>query len=49
VPRRYASIGPSTTAALQRIGALPWVEASERTLEGLARAIAAQENLSIEV
>jgi uroporphyrinogen-III synthase len=41
VARRYASIGPSTSAALRRIGASPWVEASERTFEGLAQAIAA--------
>ncbi len=41
IERHYASIGPSTSAALRRIGVEPWVEALERTFEGLARAIAA--------
>jgi uroporphyrinogen-III synthase len=41
VDRHYASIGPSTSAALRRIGVEPWVEAWEHTFQGLARAIAA--------
>lgn len=38
----FASIGPSTSAALRAIGVDPWVEPVERSFEGLARAIAAQ-------
>ncbi|MEK7710927.1 MAG: uroporphyrinogen-III synthase [Planctomycetota bacterium] len=49
VARRYASIGPSTSAALRRIGVEPWVEASERTFEGLAGAIAAHGDLRFQI
>ena len=38
----FASIGPSTSAALRRIGCEPWVEASDRSFKSLAAAIAAQ-------
>jgi len=39
VDRPYASIGPTTSAALRRLGIEPVVEAPERSFEGLARAI----------
>ncbi|MHC4381896.1 MAG: uroporphyrinogen-III synthase [Planctomycetota bacterium] len=38
----YASIGPTTTAALRETGIEPWVEAAEPSFEALARAIADQ-------
>ncbi len=38
----YASIGPTTTAALRAAGIEPWVEAAEPSFEALARAIAEQ-------
>ncbi len=38
----FASIGPSTSAALRRIGCEPWVEAPARSFKSLAAAIAAQ-------
>jgi uroporphyrinogen-III synthase len=37
---RFASIGPTTTAALREIGVEPWVEAEEPTFPALAAAIA---------
>lgn len=36
---RIASIGPTTSAALQELGAPPQIEAEERSAEGLARAL----------
>ena len=42
----FASIGPSTSAALQKLGVEPWVEAAERTFASLAAAIADQGNES---
>ncbi|MCH8342377.1 MAG: uroporphyrinogen-III synthase [Planctomycetes bacterium] len=42
----FASIGPSTSAALREIGVRPWVEAPQRSFESLARTIAAQANAS---
>jgi uroporphyrinogen-III synthase len=36
----FASIGPTTTAALRSSGVDPWVEAAEPSFEALARAIA---------
>lgn len=39
VDRPYASIGPTTSAALRRLGVEPAVEAAERSFEGLARGI----------
>ncbi|MHC4128750.1 MAG: uroporphyrinogen-III synthase [Planctomycetota bacterium] len=38
----FASIGPTTTAALRLAGIEPWVEAAEPSFEALARAIADQ-------
>jgi uroporphyrinogen-III synthase len=38
----FASIGPTTTAALGEAGIDPWVEAAEPSFESLARAIADQ-------
>ena len=38
----FASIGPTTTAALRESGIEPWVEAAEPSFEALARAIADQ-------
>ncbi|MFQ5495414.1 MAG: uroporphyrinogen-III synthase [Phycisphaerae bacterium] len=38
---RLASIGPTTSAALRRLGVEPWVQADDTTLESLAAAIAA--------
>jgi uroporphyrinogen-III synthase len=38
----FASIGPTTTAALRAAGMDPWVEAAEPSFEALARAIADQ-------
>ncbi len=37
---RFASIGPTTSAALRRMGVSPWAEAGERSFESLAHAIA---------
>lgn len=37
----FASIGPTTTAALRRLGLEPWVEARPPSLPALAKAIAA--------
>jgi uroporphyrinogen-III synthase len=37
---RFASIGPSTSAALRRFDVEPWIEAPERNFESLARSIA---------
>lgn len=42
----FASIGPSTTKALQRLGIEPWVEATHRSFASLARAIADHESSS---
>jgi uroporphyrinogen-III synthase len=39
----FASIGPTTSAALRQIGLEPWVEASVPSFESLAEAIAAGE------
>ena len=39
----WASIGPTTTAALREAGIEPWVEAAEPSFEALARAIAEQD------
>jgi uroporphyrinogen-III synthase len=38
----FASIGPSTSDALRRLGIEPWVEAAERSFDSLAETIAAQ-------
>ncbi len=38
----FASIGPTTSAALHRVGIEPWVEAPTRSFESLAQAIANQ-------
>jgi uroporphyrinogen-III synthase len=38
----FASIGPTTSAALRRIGIEPWLEAPQRSFESLAQAIAAK-------
>ncbi len=40
----FASIGPSTTKALLRLGLEPWVEAPHRSFASLAKAIADQAN-----
>lgn len=42
----FASIGPSTTAALGEIGITPWVESPQPHFDSLAQAIAAQMNVS---
>ncbi len=42
----FASIGSSTTAALGEIGIEPWVESPQPNFDSLARAIAAQVNIS---
>ncbi len=42
----FASIGPSTTAALGEIGIEPWVESPQPSFDSLAKAIAAQVNVS---
>ena len=42
----FASIGPSTTAALGEIGLEPWVESPQPNFDSLAKAIAAQVNVS---
>jgi uroporphyrinogen-III synthase len=39
---RFASIGPTTSAALRKIGIEPWLEAPQRSFGSLAQAIAAQ-------
>lgn len=36
---RFASIGPTTSAALKRLGREPWVEAGQPSFESLAQAI----------
>lgn len=46
VDLRFASIGPTTSAALRDIGAAPWVEAPQPSFESLAAAIAAQAEAS---
>ena len=38
----FASLGPTTSAALRELGKTPWVEARERSFESLAKAIADQ-------
>lgn len=38
----FASIGPSTTKALKRLGIVPWIEAPHRSFASLAKAIADQ-------
>ncbi len=35
----FASIGPTTSAAIRRLGKTPWVEAPQRSFESLASAI----------
>ena len=40
VPLPFASIGPSTSWALRRIGVEPWIEAPGRSFHSLAQAIA---------
>ncbi len=47
VDLRFASIGPTTSAALRRIGVEPWVEAPEQDFTSLAAAIADQGNESV--
>jgi len=42
----YASIGPSTSAAIVKLGVRPWVEAPSRSFASLARAIADQASSS---
>ncbi|MCH8150220.1 MAG: uroporphyrinogen-III synthase [Planctomycetes bacterium] len=42
----FASIGPSTTKALKRLGIEPWVEATHRSFASLAKAIADHESPS---
>lgn len=42
----FASIGPTTSDALRRIGIEPWVEAPHRSFESLAKAIARQSDSS---
>ena len=42
----FASIGPTTSAALREIGANPWIEAPQPSFESLARAIADHVNAS---
>ncbi len=42
----YASIGPSTTTALRKIGVQPWVESPQPNFDSLAEVIAAQVNVS---
>ncbi len=42
----FATIGPTTSAALRRIGIEPWLEAPQRSFEALARAIADQRSES---
>lgn len=42
----YASIGPSTSAALRLIGIEPWIEAPQRSFQSLARSIADQSSAS---
>lgn len=46
VKLQYASIGPSTTAALLEIGIQPWVESAQPSFDSLAEVIAAQVNVS---
>ncbi len=38
--RPFASIGPSTTAAVRKLGREPWIEAPDRSFESLAQSIA---------
>lgn len=38
----FASIGPTTTEALRRLGVEPWVQATSPSFDSLARAIAAR-------
>ena len=40
VALRFASIGPTTTAALRELDLEPWVEAPQPTFSALARVIA---------
>ena len=42
----FATIGPSTTAALGEIGITAWVESPQPNFDSLAKAIAAQVNVS---
>jgi uroporphyrinogen-III synthase len=42
----FASIGPTTSAALRELGIDPWIEATARSFSSLAEAIAAQANES---
>jgi len=42
VERPFASIGPTTSAALRRVGIEPWIEASRPDFTSLAQAISAQ-------
>lgn len=46
VKLHYASIGPSTTAALCEIGIEPWVESPQPSFDSLAETIATQVNVS---
>lgn len=46
VKLQYASIGPSTTAALREIGVEPWVESAQPNFDSLAEVIATQVNVS---
>ena len=36
----FASIGPSTSAAIRKLGREPWIEAPQRSFESLAKALA---------
>jgi len=38
----FASIGPSTSAAVRKLGREPWLQAPQRSFDSLARAIAAR-------
>jgi uroporphyrinogen-III synthase len=38
----FASIGPSTSAAIRKLGREPWIEAPQRSFESLAQALAGQ-------
>lgn len=42
IDRPYASIGPTTSAALRELGIEPWAQAPEPNFESLARAIVGQ-------
>ena len=43
----FASIGPTTSAALRRVGIEPWVEAPKRSFASLAQTIASQASDSL--